>query len=174
MAGLPFTDVNVIICASCGDKGIAFLQGKGKIGVRYKEKPTACLPASNIHDLTINGEPFHVVLNGETATVNGTVYQIAETGALSTASEKEASHMSNKTGADAHGAASLKAGTPGTITKILVQEGQTVNSETDVCVIEVMKMETFVKAGRVGKVGRIYVSTGTTVTAGQVLMDIIG
>lgn len=173
-AGLPLTDENVFICASCGDKGIAFLQGKGKIGVRYKEKPAACLPASNTYNLTINGEPFHVILNGETATVNGTVYQVSETGALSTVSDKEPSHASNKTGADTHGSMSIKAGTPGTITKILVQEGQAVTPETDVCVIEVMKMETFVKAGRAGKIGKIHVSTGATVSAGQVLMDIMG
>ena len=176
-AGLPLTDENVFICASCGDKGIAFLQGKGKIGVRYKEKLTVCPPVADTYDLTVNGEAFHVVLNGETATVNGTVYQISEK--QSESSKKSLSPLTdlNKTAAPqnniSHGMFSVKAGTPGTITKILVQSGQIVSPETDVCVIEVMKMETFVKAGQSGKVAHIHVSTGTTVIAGQVLMDIV-
>jgi pyruvate carboxylase subunit B len=37
-AGLPITDENVFIAAACGDKGITFLLGKAKVGVRYKEK----------------------------------------------------------------------------------------------------------------------------------------
>ncbi|MBQ9738901.1 MAG: biotin attachment protein, partial [Alphaproteobacteria bacterium] len=33
-AGLPITDENVFIAAACGDKGITFLLGKAKVGVR--------------------------------------------------------------------------------------------------------------------------------------------
>lgn len=184
-AGLPLTDENVFICASCGDKGIAFLQGKGKIGVRYKEKAVPCqptnTPVSNECDISVDGESFHIVFDGNKATVNGTTYQFSQdgtgqSGGNNATDTSTPSALTNTSGADKGTAGlptAIKAGTPGTVTKILVQSGQAVAPETDVCVIEVMKMETFVKAGKAGKVGTIYVSTGATVVAGQTLMDIV-
>lgn len=50
---LPETDENIFIAAACGDKGIAFLKGEGKIGVRYKEKPRA---TSGDFDVTVDGK----------------------------------------------------------------------------------------------------------------------
>ncbi len=169
-AHLPITDENVFICASCGDKGIAFLRGLGKVGVRYKEKPKADVPSveTNTFDIKVDGESFHVVLNGGTATVNGTEYRFSDATVQPTATDTPTS--SN----DATGkTVTLKAGTPGTVTKILVQAGQSVTPETDVCVIEVMKMETMIKAGTTGKINRIAVETGSTVVTGQPLAEIV-
>lgn len=165
-AGLPITDENVFICASCGDKGIAFLQGKGKIGVRYKEKPTPPQPVSDTYDVLIDGESFHVVLNGTEATVNGVTYQIAADTQTPSTTAPTPKNTVNA------GQTPLKAATPGTVTKILVQPGQSVTPETTVCIIEVMKMETFVKAGISGSIASVAVEPGATVTAGQTLMTI--
>ncbi len=167
-AGLPVTDENVFICASCGDKGVAFLQGKGKVGVRYKEKQSACTAAvdTNTFDVKIDGEAFHVVLNGDTATVNGKSYAVSDVAAL--AGSTPAETPSNGAGQTV----TVKAGTPGVVTKVLVRAGQSVTPETDVCVIEVMKMETIVKAGVSGKVTRVGVETGASVVTGQALIDI--
>ncbi len=168
-AGLPITDENVFICASCGDKGIAFLQGKGKVGVRYKEKTTTCATAAetNTYDVQIDGETFHVVLNGNTAIVNGKSYNVADVAAIAT-TNVPAVAPSETSGQNV----TVKAGTPGVVTKVLVQVGQTVTPETDVCIIEVMKMETMVKAGVSGKVTRVGVETGASVVTGQSLVDI--
>ena len=167
-AGLPLTDENVFICASCGDKGIAFLQGKGKIGVRYKEKSASqTLTSTNAHDIQIDNETFHVVLNGDTATVNGKTYRVSS---VCSSDNVKPTTISTNNGQSM----TVTAGTPGTITKILVQNGQTVTADTDVCIIEVMKMEVFVKAGVNGRIQDISVSAGTPVVTGQPLMTIQG
>lgn len=79
-AGLPITDENVFICASCGQKGIDFLLGKGKIGVRYVEKEKSCPKSDKTnYTLSINGQKFDVVLKDEkTAVVNGVEYQVQD------------------------------------------------------------------------------------------------
>ena len=79
-ANLPITDENVFICASCGQKGIDFLLGKGKIGVRYVEKKTACAKSDkNTYHLSINGQAYDVILKDDkTAVVNGVEYAVQE------------------------------------------------------------------------------------------------
>lgn len=165
-AGLPITDENVFIAAACGDKGLAFLQGKGKIGVRYKEKE---IPKTKISDtgtcnITLNGEVFKVELNGSTAIVNGETFNISE---ISTGQNTAISSTNTQPQTSSAGETIIKAPTPGIITKVLVQVGQQVQPDTDVCIVEVMKMETFVKACTTGTIKEINVQSGTQVTAGQ-------
>ncbi len=168
-AGLPITDEKVFICASCGDKGIAFLQGKGKVGVRYKEKRQVVGAAvdTNTYAMKIDGETFHVVLNGETATVNGKSYTVSDVAGVSTVVKPDGASVEN-----AGKTVTVKAGTPGVVTKVLVQSGQTVSPETNLCVIEVMKMEIMVKAGMSGQVVRVNIETGSSVVTGQPLVEI--
>ena len=70
-AGLPITDENVFIAAACGDKGITFLTGKAKVGVRYKEQPKT---KADSYRIKVGNEIFDVELNGDKATVNGVEY----------------------------------------------------------------------------------------------------
>ena len=35
--GLETSDENIFISATCGEKGIAFLEGKGEMGIRYSK-----------------------------------------------------------------------------------------------------------------------------------------
>ncbi len=165
-AGLPITDENVFIAAACGDKGIAFLQGKGKIGVRYKEKEVSKTKAGDTgtYNITLNGEVFKVELNGSTAVVNGETFNISE---ISTGQNTAISSTNTQPQTSSAGETIIKAPTPGTITKVLVQVGQQVQADTDICIVEVMKMETFVKAGTTGTIKEINVQPGTQVTAGQ-------
>lgn len=169
-AGLPITDENVFIVAACGDKGIAFLQGKGKIGVRYKEKEVSKTKAGDTgtYNITLNGEVFKVELNGSTAVVNGETFNISDISTVQNiaVTPKNSTSLS-QTSASIEGGSVIKAPTPGTITKVLVQVGQQVQADTDICIVEVMKMETFVKAGTTGTIKEINVQPGTQVTAGQ-------
>jgi acetyl-CoA/propionyl-CoA carboxylase, biotin carboxylase, biotin carboxyl carrier protein len=63
----------------------------------------------------------------------------------------------------------IKAPMQGTVVKILVEVGQDVEASDIVCVLEAMKMENPIKAGRAGKVERIDVAPGTTVSPGEVM-----
>ncbi len=80
--GLPVTDENTFIAASCEEKGVAFLKGQGTIGVRKNAPaPAATAPVAkpapmgpSAFEVSLNGRGYRVVLDGSSAFVNGTSY----------------------------------------------------------------------------------------------------
>ena len=58
----------------------------------------------------------------------------------------------------------------GTLKKIYVEEGQEVSADDPVCVLEAMKMESEVRAGREGRVSAVNVAAGQTVGSGEPLV----
>ena len=60
----------------------------------------------------------------------------------------------------------------GTIVKVLVSEGQSVNAGDAVVVLEAMKMENQIQADKAGTVKRINVKAGDKVGSGDVLVVI--
>lgn len=60
----------------------------------------------------------------------------------------------------------------GTIVRVLVEEGQEVETDEPVCVLEAMKMESEVRARSAGKVSEIHVEAGQTVRAGEPLVTL--
>lgn len=67
------------------------------------------------------------------------------------------------------GAGEVAAPMQGTILKVLVEPGQTVERGDAVVILEAMKMETTLAAGTAGVVNEISVAPGDTVAAGQVV-----
>jgi biotin carboxyl carrier protein len=61
---------------------------------------------------------------------------------------------------------------PGNILKVLVQAGDAVKSDTVVCVLEAMKMETQIQADQTGTVAEVLVNQGDKVDGGQLLLRI--
>jgi pyruvate carboxylase subunit B len=61
---------------------------------------------------------------------------------------------------------------PGNILKVLVQGGDPVKSDTVVCILEAMKMETQIQAGQAGTVAEVLVRQGDKVDGGQLLVRI--
>ena len=158
---LPVTDENVFIAGACGQKGIDYLLGKGKIGVRLSETPVV---KSNAQIITINGEKFDVHIDGNKATVNGREYQIDNTISGQTPA-KSLAPTTNATGF-------ITAPVPGTVTQVLVSEGQVVKAGESLIVVEVMKMETAVKAASDGVVKHILVKKGDAVKTGDKLIEL--
>lgn len=169
---LPVTEENVFIAASCQEKGIAFLKGEGRIGVR-KNVPAApaSAPASApAHDngpltVTVNGHDYTVRLDGDTAEVNGKRYPFAVSNGKDTASPVIAAASGD---APAH-FTDVNALLPGIVIRILVKPGQKVASGDTLMVLEAMKMETLVNAPCAGVVARIPVSEGEQVQTGALL-----
>lgn len=161
-AGLPTTDENVFIAASCGNKGIDFLLGKGKLGVRYKKETPA--PTETMH-ITVGGESFSVKVSGQTATVNGHDYPFT-VGKATRQAETPATPTAGSTGR-------ITAGTPGVITQILVREGDTVAAGQNLCVLEVMKMESYTKSPRAARIKQVFIKKGDTVKTGDPLFEIV-
>ena len=72
--------------------------------------------------------------------------------------------------ADPEDKSQIGASIPGLVSKINVKEGDTVEENQVIAVIEAMKMETSVTARMAGKIKSVLVKEGGTVKAGELLM----
>ena len=65
--GLETTDENIFISATCGEKGIAFLEGNSELGVRYKteESEEKINDSKSNNSAPMNGQPTKVSVNGK-------------------------------------------------------------------------------------------------------------
>jgi len=67
----------------------------------------------------------------------------------------------------------VKAPIPGLITRLMVEEGQSVEAGQPLVVLEAMKMENEIRAPREGTVQRLNVQPGQTVFLGELLIEIV-
>ncbi|HCX65248.1 MAG TPA: pyruvate carboxylase, partial [Eubacteriaceae bacterium] len=65
------------------------------------------------------------------------------------------------------------AGIPGTIINVLVEEGEKVEENQPLLIIEAMKMETEIKSATAGEVEKIYIAEGQSVQSGDLLMQLV-
>lgn len=161
-AGLPVTDENIFIAATCQDKGIAFLKGEAIIGVR-KNQPEV---SGSEFTVSVNGTAYSVVIDGDKAVVNGKSYDYTVKEGIEKASSPAASAGSSLSQKE------INAPLPGTVLKIAVEEGARVAAGDTILVLEAMKMETEIKAPVAGTVSKIAVTKGEQVTAGRLLAEI--
>ena len=166
-AGLEQTEENIFIAAACKEKGIAFLQGHGTIGVRKNEPAkaeAAAVTCSNTEGCTVkvNGKKFAVKLHNGVAVVNGKEYTVDITDGI-----EETSHsQGNAEGTE------VKAPMPGAVLRVLKHVGDTVAENEEILVIEAMKMETPIKSPVSGTVNSISVGQGDKVQSGQVMATV--
>ncbi len=167
-AGIAETEENLFIAAACKEKGIAFLKGEAKLGIRKEVKKKAKAPAADRpsgYTVTVNGKSYAVTVEDSKATVNGKVYAIDVTeGAETTKSVPQ-----DKSEAATADAKSVKAPMPGTVVRVTCNVGDHVAAGDTLLVLEAMKMEVEVKAPVEGTISSVAVSPGDQVTAGRVL-----
>ncbi len=165
-AGLEESDENIFIVATCKDKGLAFLNGEGEIGVRkiepQKESPTADDPAR--YSITVNGKSYDLAIDGDTATVNGKSYQVS----LGAAADMPSAGPAEQTG----GGTPVAAQMPGKVIRLLVQVGDPVETGDNILILEAMKMEMPVTAPVAGTITNLLVGAGEQVANEQVLAHI--
>lgn len=161
-ANLPTTDENIFIAAACGQKGIDFLLGKGKVSVRLNEEKQT--PKTNTDNIIINGEKFEVKLDGNKAIVNGKEYTIDE--------EKVATPTAEQPAQASGVGGIITAPMPGMVTQVLVSEGQAVKAGDTLVVVEVMKMETPIKAATDGTVKHLFVKKGDNIKTGDKIVEV--
>lgn len=159
-AGLPVTDENVFIVATCGDKGILYLKGEAKVnGVRK----VAAKVAGDACKVTVEGKAYNVSFEGDNvAVVNGKRYNIG-VGAADKAAAKPAAAKGAGT--------ALNSPLPGAVLRVSVKEGDTVAEGQEVLVLEAMKMETVVSAPAAGTI-HLLVKQGDQVQTGHPLAEI--
>ena len=169
-AGLPVTEENIFIVAACGEKGLNFLKGDRPNGIRYKEAaaPAKAAAANGVYTATIDGKAVTVEVSGNgdyTAKVGGKSFKV------DVAEGADAAAASAAPAASGDGKA-VTAPLPGTVTKILVAEGDSVSAGDTLLILEAVKMENEIKADCDGVVKSINVTGGATVQAGDALVTI--
>ena len=161
---IEINDENIFIAASCKEKGIAFLQGKGKVNVRKIDKNQDKKEESKKVTTTGNGE-YTVVVNGQKYNV-----QVSE-GLDSSIEVKEiASAPANESPKQSSSGFEVKATLPGSVFKITSSVGQAVKKGDVLLVLEAMKMEIEIVAPQDGVISAILVKQGDSVEDGQTLV----
>jgi pyruvate carboxylase subunit B len=160
------TEENLFIAASCKEKGIAFLKGDAKVNVRKIDK-TPDTECTGEFTVVVNGQKYNVKSSDKNITVNGEEYSIdIKEGFDSSITSSSQTIVSSA----ASSGFEIKAGLPGSIFKVLVDVGDTVEKGQAVIIIEAMKMEIEVTAPDSGVVSAVYVKQGDTVVNNQVLV----
>ena len=164
---LELTDENIFIAAACKEKGITFLQGDAKLGIRKNVAKTETSAAGSKADaftVTVNGKKYAVQMgDGKNATINGQSYNYdVQEGADAPAAAASASGK-------AHTVAAKMAGA---IFKMVVNEGDSVKEGDVLLIMEAMKMEMDLKSPVSGTVTAIDVAVGDQVQAGAALVHI--
>lgn len=123
----------------------------------------------NIAMVEVNGTPYRVELEKKAAAQVKVASAPRPAAAPRTpAGEK----VIQKPTASAAGGFQIKAPLPGTVLSIPVKVGDAVKSADTVLVLEAMKMENAIHAGRDGKVAAINVNPGDAVLEGNVLITL--
>lgn len=156
------SDENVFIAAACKEKGIQFLKGEAKLGIRKNVEESA-KATSNEVTITIGGSSYGIKIENGKAIVDGVSYDYSIKDGIS-------QMTSTPTQATSSGAATpVTAGLPGTVVKIVSPVGTQVSDGTTILIVEAMKMEVEIKSSVSGSVKEIKVKPGDSIVAGQEL-----
>jgi biotin carboxyl carrier protein len=121
----------------------------------------------DIAQVEVNGTPYKVELEKKAAPKVAVVTPRPAAAPRTAAGDKVVARP-----AAAAGAGAVKAPLPGVVLSIPVKVGDEVKAADTVLVLEAMKMENAIHAGRDGKVASISVSAGDSVLEGTVLVTI--
>jgi len=172
---LPENEENLFIVASCEEKGLDFLLGKGKNLIRKKSQEVKVdSPASKITEssMSVTAAPASGTRD-YSITVDGHIYQVqvSSGGTVSAAPVSEKALVSPPP-ARVASAIEIPAPTPGNIVRVEVAVGDNITKDHVLLVMEAMKMESEVKSPQSGVVQTIHVQAGDTVQTGDVMLTL--
>ena len=157
------SDENVFIAAACKEKGIQFLKGEAKLGIRKNAGGDGVKATSNEVTVTVGGSSYGIKIENGKAIVDGVSYDYTIKDGISQTTSSPAQASSS-------GAATpITAGLPGTVVKIISPVGTQVSDGTTILIVEAMKMEVEIKSSVSGSVKEIKVKPGDSIVAGQEL-----
>lgn len=167
--GLETSEENIFIAAACDEKGITFLKGDGPLNIRKNTKNDVCEndkvcekgENKNMNNATGN---YTVVVDGQkfNVTVAEGDADIQITPASSTKTETTQTTTSGS-------GEEVPAAVNGTVWKVLVKEGEKVEKDQKIMILEAMKMEIDINAPAAGTISKILVSQNEAVDEGQPL-----
>ncbi len=123
---------------------------------------------NNVAQVEVNGTPYKVELDSAKKPVT-----IVNAPRPSAAPRTDSgAKIISKPATTSTGGYQVKSPLPGTILSIPVKVGDTVTASATVAILEAMKMENAIHAGRDGKIASIAVNPGDAVLEGAVLITI--
>ena len=169
MEGIETSEENIFIAAACDEKGIAFLKGESPLNIRKND--SACendkdcnlgekknmSNANGNYTVVVDGQKFNVSIAEGNADIQVTP---VTSNPSSTTSTPE---PSNSEGVE------VPAVVNGAVWKILVKEGDKVEKDQQIMILEAMKMEIDINAPESGTVTKILVGANDAVDEGQAL-----
>ena len=177
MEGIEASEENIFIAVACDEKGIAFLKGESPLNVRKNdnvcdndkdcklgEKDMA--NASGNYTVIVDGQKFNVTIaEGNDANIQVTPVSNTTSAPVTAApvAASAAPVSSNGNGTE------VPAAVNGAVWKILVKEGDMVEADQQIMILEAMKMEIDINAPVAGKITKILVNNTQSVEEGQTL-----
>ncbi|RXJ95987.1 biotin attachment protein [Arcobacter sp. AHV-9/2010] len=164
--GIETTEENIFIAAACDEKGITYLKGEAPLNVR---KNSTKDESSNKGEKMSNGN-YTVVVDGQRFNVSvfdGNVQniQVAQP-VVQQQAVQAAPVVASK---PAYSGNEVTAPVNGNVWKILVKEGDVVQKDQQIMILEAMKMEIDVVATANGTISKILTEPSKAVDEGQVL-----
>ena len=168
MEGIEASEENIFIAAACDEKGIAFLKGESPLNIRKNdsacENDKECNLGEGKNMSNANGN-YTVVVDGQKFNVSiaeGNA-DIQVTPVTSSQAPEAAPAASNGEGVE------VPAVVNGAVWKILVKEGDKVEKDQQIMILEAMKMEIDINAPAAGTISKILVGPNAAVEEGQTL-----
>ena len=164
--GIEKTDENLFIVAACGQKGVAFLKGEAKVMIRKNNSAK-----DGKYLVSVNGNKYHVSVDGNEISVNGTTYNVdleADKGTPVGKKPEPKKEGKKAVGNENEVVASMSAN----VFKVQVAVGDKVIAGQSLIVLEAMKMEIPIESPRDAEVAEILTQKGATVSTGDVLVKL--
>ncbi|RXJ98360.1 biotin attachment protein [Arcobacter sp. CECT 8986] len=169
--GLETSEENIFIAAACDEKGITFLKGDGPLNIRKTTKNDVCendkvcekgenknmSNATGNYTVVVDGQKFNVTIAEGDADIQITPV------AAQAKTESVAPAATSASGEE------VPAAVNGTVWKVLVKEGEKVEKDQKIMILEAMKMEIDINAPVAGTISKILVSQSEAVDEGQPL-----
>ena len=166
--GIETSDENIFIAAACDEKGIAFLKGESPLNVRKNNDKNCNLGenkmanANGNYTVVVDGQKFNVTVAEGNANIQVTpVSNTVQTPVVATPAPITVTPTQSGT--------IVPAVVNGAVWKILVKEGDRVEKDQQIMILEAMKMEIDITAPVSGVISKILVNTTDSVEEGQSL-----
>ncbi|WP_066218133.1 biotin/lipoyl-containing protein [Aliarcobacter cryaerophilus] len=171
--GIEATEENIFIAAACDEKGIAFLKGNAPLNVRKNEKKDESKKigenkmSNGNYTVVVDGQRFNVsVFEGDVQNI-----QVAQPVQQVVQQPVQAPVQAAPVAASkpVYNGTEAIAPVNGNVWKILVKEGDRVEKDQQIMILEAMKMEIDVVAPVSGTISKILTEPSKAVEEGQTL-----
>ena len=177
LEGIETSEENIFIAAACDEKGIAFLKGESPLNVRKNDNKICnsgenkMANASGNYTVVVDGQKFNVTIAEGNANIQVTPVACNSAAPAAVVTPVAAPVVATPAPvvAQSYAGTPVPAAVNGAVWKILVNEGDRVEKDQQIMILEAMKMEIEIIAPVAGIVSKILVNTTDSVEDGQTL-----